>query len=73
MARLAPRIVEDIMAVIEEIRDEGIAILRVEQDSSMALSLAQRAYVIDDGRVVHSSKAAELEASPELKHRLLAV
>jgi ABC-type branched-subunit amino acid transport system ATPase component len=39
----------------------------------MALSLAHRAYVIDDGRVVHSSKAAELEASPELKHRLLAV
>ena len=29
--------------------------------------------LIDDGRVVHSSKAAELEASPELKHRLLAV
>jgi len=70
---LAPKIVEDIMAVIEEIRDERIAILLVEQNSSLALSIAHRAYVIDDGRIVHSSGAAELEANPELKHRLLAV
>lgn len=61
------------MAVIEEIRDERIAILLVEQNSSLALSIAHRAYVIDDGRIVHSSGAAELEANPELKHRLLAV
>jgi len=70
---LAPKIVEDIMAVIEEIRDERIAILLVEQNSSLALSIAHRAYVIDDGRIVHSSGAAELEANPELKHRLLAI
>ncbi len=70
---LAPRIVEDIMAVIEEIRDEGIAILLVEQNSSLALSIAHRAYVIDDGRIVHAARAADLEADPELKHRLLAV
>jgi branched-chain amino acid transport system ATP-binding protein len=70
---LAPRIVEDIMAVIEEIRDEGIAILLVEQNSSLALGLAHRAYVIDDGRIVHASGAAALEADPALKHRLLAV
>jgi branched-chain amino acid transport system ATP-binding protein len=70
---LAPRIVEDIMAVIEETRDEGIAILLVEQNSSLALSIADRVYVIDDGRIVHASAAAELEADPALKHRLLAV
>jgi branched-chain amino acid transport system ATP-binding protein len=70
---LAPRIVEDIMAVIEEMRDEGIAILLVEQNSSMALSIADRAYVIDDGRIVHTSTAADLEANTDLKHRLLAV
>jgi branched-chain amino acid transport system ATP-binding protein len=70
---LAPRIVEDIMAVIEEIRDEGIAILLVEQNSTMALSIAHRAYVIDDGRIVHSARAADLEADQALKHRLLAV
>ena len=70
---LAPRIVEDIMAVIQEMRDEEIALLLVEQNSSMALGLADRAYVIDDGRIVHAGPAAELEANPTLKHRLLAV
>jgi len=70
---LAPRIVEDIMAVIEEIRDEGIAILLVEQNSSLALGIAHRAYVIDDGRIVHAARAADLDADRELKHRLLSV
>jgi len=70
---LAPRIVEDITAVIQEIRDEGIAILLVEQNSSLALGIADRAYVIDDGRIVHTSGAADLEANSALKHRLLAV
>ena len=70
---LAPRIVEDVMAVIQEMRDEGIAILLVEQNSSLALSIADRAYVIDDGRIVHTSPAADLAANPQLKHSLLAV
>ena len=66
---LAPRIVEDIMPVIEEIRDEGIAILLAEQNSTMARSIAHRAYLIDDGRIVHSARAADRA----LTHRLLAV
>jgi branched-chain amino acid transport system ATP-binding protein len=70
---LAPRIVEDIMAVIEEMRAERIAILLVEQNSAMALSLADRAYVIDDGRIVHAASAASLAADAALTHRLLAV
>jgi branched-chain amino acid transport system ATP-binding protein len=70
---LAPRIVEDIMGVIQEMRDDAIALLLVEQNSSMALGLADRAYVIDDGRIVHSGPAAALEADPALKRRLLAV
>ena len=70
---LAPKIVEDLMAVIEEIREEGIAMLLVEQNSSLALGIAHRAYVIDDGHIVHTSGAAELENNPELKTRLLAV
>ena len=70
---LAPKIVEDLMAVIEEIREEGIAMLLVEQNSSLALGIARRAYVIDDGHIVHTSSAAELENNPELKASLLAV
>ena len=56
-----------------EIRDEGIAILLVEQNSSLALGMSDRAYVIDDGHIVHTSRAAVLEANTALKHRLLAV
>ncbi len=70
---LAPKIVEDIMAVIAEMRAEGIAILLVEQNSAMALSLADRAYVIDDGRIVHAAPARDLEADTALLHQLLAV
>ena len=70
---LAPKIVEDLMAVIEEIREEGIAMLLVEQNSSLALGIAHRAYVIDDGHIVHTSDAAALENNPELKTSLLAV
>jgi branched-chain amino acid transport system ATP-binding protein len=70
---LAPRIVEDIMAVIEEMRAERIAILLVEQNSAMALALADRACVIDDGRIVHTGSAAALAADTALTHRLLAV
>ena len=70
---LAPKIVEDIMAVIAEMREEGIALLLVEQNSAMALSLADRAYGIDDGRIVHAAPARELERDAALLHRLLAV
>ena len=70
---LAPRIVEDIMTVIAEMRQASIAMLLVEQNSSMALGLADRAYVIDDGRIVHTSRAADLEADVALTQRLLAV
>jgi branched-chain amino acid transport system ATP-binding protein len=70
---LAPKIVEDIMAVIAEMRAEGIAILLVEQNSAMALSLSDRAYVIDDGRIVHAAPARDLEADAALLHQLLAV
>jgi branched-chain amino acid transport system ATP-binding protein len=70
---LAPKIVEDIAAVIAEMRQEGVALLLVEQNSTMALALADRAYVIDDGRIVHAAPARELEADAALLHRLLAV
>jgi branched-chain amino acid transport system ATP-binding protein len=70
---LAPRIVEDIAAVVAEVRQERIAILLVEQNSAMALALADRAYVIDDGRIVHAAPARELEADAARLHQLLAV
>ena len=56
-----------------EIRDEGTANLRLEQNSSLALGIADGAYVTDHGRIVHTSRAGELEANSDLKHRPVAV
>jgi len=62
---LAPMIVREVFDVVREMRAEGIAILLVEQNAWMALDVADRAYVIDDGRIVHESAAAELAAEED--------
>lgn len=67
---LAPVIVEDVMRTVRSMRDEGIAVLLVEQNAWLALGVADRAYVIDDGRIVHESRAAELAADEERVRRL---
>ncbi len=57
---LAPLIVQEVLEVVRNMREEGIAILLVEQNAWMALSVADRVYVLDDGRVVHKGSASEL-------------
>jgi branched-chain amino acid transport system ATP-binding protein len=57
---LAPIIVIELYKTIEELRDTGVSILLVEQNALLALKVSQRAYVIDDGRVVHSGSSADL-------------
>ncbi|MDA3920197.1 MAG: ABC transporter ATP-binding protein [Salinisphaera sp.] len=59
---LAPVIVEDVMNTIRTMRDEGIAVLLVEQNAWLALRNADRAYVLGDGSIVHEGPAAELAA-----------
>ena len=56
---LAPLIVRDVFRVIASMRDEGIAVLLVEQNVRAAIEVADRVYVLDDGRVVHERSAAE--------------
>lgn len=58
---LAPKIVMDIFKIILELRDEGITILLVEQNANMALSIADRAYVLETGRITFSGKAADVK------------
>jgi branched-chain amino acid transport system ATP-binding protein len=57
---LAPILVEETFGVIEQIRSEGTTILLVEQNAAMALSVADRGYVLETGRVVKQGPAAEL-------------
>ncbi|MDQ0247273.1 branched-chain amino acid transport system ATP-binding protein [Bacillus fengqiuensis] len=64
---LAPLMVKTIFQIIEEINRDGTTILLVEQNANMALSIANRAYVIETGRVVISGTAEELQASEQIK------
>jgi branched-chain amino acid transport system ATP-binding protein len=56
---LAPLIVQDVFKVIVAARSEGIAVLLIEQNVRAAVEIADRAYVLDDGRIVYSGGAAE--------------
>lgn len=68
---LAPLLVREIFAIIKEINEEGTTVLLVEQNANMALSIADRAYVLETGRVVLSGTAAELAASEAVQKAYL--
>ncbi|WP_042349806.1 ABC transporter ATP-binding protein [Bacillus massiliigorillae] len=68
---LAPLLVKQIFNIIEEINKAGTTVLLVEQNANMALSIANRAYVVETGRIVLSGNASELTASDEIKNAYL--
>lgn len=68
---LAPLFVKTIFNVIQEINATGTTILLVEQNANMALSIADRGYVIETGKVVLSGTATELLESDDLKQAYL--
>jgi branched-chain amino acid transport system ATP-binding protein len=57
---LAPIIIQQIFQIIEKLRDEGVTIFLVEQNAHQALKIADRGYVLENGRVVLSGKGADL-------------
>ncbi|MGE3149949.1 MAG: ABC transporter ATP-binding protein [Pseudorhodoplanes sp.] len=71
---LAPIIGEQLLATLVKIRDEmRLTILLIEQKADLALSFAQRAIVLDRGRIVYEGACADLQADPETQRRLLSV
>lgn len=69
---LAPLLVEVIFDVIQELNQkEGTTILLVEQNASMALKYAARAYVLETGKIVLSGPAAEIAQNPEVRKAYL--
>ena len=68
---LAPMLVEKIFEIIVDINKTGTTILLVEQNASMALSIAHRAYVLETGEVVLSGPASELAENPEVRKAYL--
>src|SRR5579864_2355759 len=59
---LAPLIVKEVFQIIQAMRKEGISVLLVEQNVRVSLTIADRAYVLDDGAIVYSGPARELAA-----------
>jgi branched-chain amino acid transport system ATP-binding protein len=57
---LAPMIVEDVYRILAELKQRGVAIVLVEQNALLALKIADRAYVMDAGRIVYDGEAATL-------------
>ncbi|WP_227763436.1 ABC transporter ATP-binding protein [Zhaonella formicivorans] len=68
---LAPILVKEIFSIIKEINEAGTTILLVEQNAHMALSIANRAYVLETGRIVASGPAKELAESEQIKKAYL--
>ena len=68
---LAPILVEQIFEIIRTLHKAGTTILLVEQNAQAALSIADRGYVLETGRIVTSGTGQELLASPEIKRAYL--
>ncbi|MCC9624456.1 ATP-binding cassette domain-containing protein [Thalassospira sp. MA62] len=63
---LAPAMVEELYAILGELRDDGVTILLVDQMATMALSVADYAYVLEQGQVVAQGKAEDLRQDERL-------
>ena len=68
---LAPILVEQIFDIIRELHEAGTTILLVEQNAEAALAVADRAYVMETGKVILSGTGAELMASDQVQKAYL--
>ncbi len=68
---LAPLLIKEIFAIIQDINKTGTTVLLVEQNANMALSIAHRAYVLETGRITLSGDAKELAASDDVRKAYL--
>ena len=70
---LAPKVVDRVMEVVRAINQDGTAVLLVEQDVVLALEIADRGYVLENGHIVMTGKAAELRHDPAIRKAYLGV
>ena len=68
---LAPTVVHEVLQVIRKLHDGGLTVLLVEQNVAVSLKLADRAYVLESGRVVLSGAGSELLADPRVREAYL--
>ena len=70
---LSPLMVMEVMKIIRELKEKGETILLVEQNSTLALSVSQRAYILENGHIVYVGSAGALSADSEAKQRYLGI
>jgi branched-chain amino acid transport system ATP-binding protein len=70
---LAPNLVDQLLAVIRALKDDSLTILLVEQNARAALAIADRAYVLETGRVTLSGPAAEIQADRRVRAAYLGI
>jgi branched-chain amino acid transport system ATP-binding protein len=70
---LSPILVEEIFKIIKEINSLGTSILLVEQNALMALSISNRAYVLETGRIVLEGNANDVKNNPQVKAAYLGI
>ena len=68
---LAPKIVGELFGIIKQLREENMTVLLVEQNATAALAIADRAYVLENGRITLSGAAQEMLTNPEIKRMYL--
>jgi branched-chain amino acid transport system ATP-binding protein len=68
---LAPQVMVQMKAVFETLKAEGMAILFIEQNVRLALSMAARGYILESGRLAIEGPASELMDSPEVRRIFL--
>jgi branched-chain amino acid transport system ATP-binding protein len=68
---LAPILVEQVFQTIKEINEQGVTIFLVEQNASMALSVAHRGYVLRSGEIVLHDTAKNLRDNPQMQDAYL--
>ena len=68
---LAPIIIQQIFEIIEQLRREGVTVFLVEQNANQALKLADRAYVLENGRIVMHDTGAALLTNPKVRDAYL--
>jgi ABC-type branched-subunit amino acid transport system ATPase component len=68
---LAPALIGELFHVLTDLRDQGMTILLVDQMAALALSVADRGYVIESGAIVHAGAAHELRDDPALERAYL--
>jgi branched-chain amino acid transport system ATP-binding protein len=68
---LAPSIVLEMFRIIQEVNRDGVAVLLVEQNVAMALRLARRAYVLEEGRIVAEGSPEQLASQPHIQRAYL--